>query len=323
MATHIEVAHAWAHRTGRHRKGHNMFYEGETIYSYGYRFPIATHVQTAQGRDVVLMTTAGYSISTSKHKTYVLRAIRHLDVIRVPTLSTRLTGAGYGESEKLVRAWQTGISAALASASKARTRKVEHLATAQELIDAHNAYATAFDLVGSIHFPALLSLETFDSQYAAMQEAIRQERLAQAERQRIDALRQAIEDKDRLRDWLRGAEGVRPPRTLRPMVRVKGDMLQTTWGASVPLADALRVYELAKRAHALPRETLDDGLLDIVGSVGSFGDAYVSRTGNIRVGCHTIPFRYARMAACLAGIETPSGVPAMLHLDGSAQTVSP
>ena len=302
MANHNDVAHAWAHQTGRHRKGFNMFYEGATIYSYGYHFPIATHAQTAQGHPVVLMTTAGYSVSTAKHKNYVARAIRHLEVIRVPHLMR-----GHPpqvDNEAAAREWYAAIASALRSAERARKHKAFHVSEAQYLIDQHNTYANAFALVGTRHFPVLLSLETFGAQYAEMQGAIRQEREAAAERQRLEGLARAIEDKARLRDWLKGVEGVHAPRTLRPMVRVKGDMLQTTWGVSVPLEDALRVYEHAKRMNAMPRETPDDGLCDIVGSVGSFGDAYVSRTGNIRVGCHTIPFRYARMAACLAGIET-------------------
>jgi hypothetical protein len=51
MATHNEVAHAWAHQTGRCHRGHHMFYEGDTIYSYGHHFPIARLAATRAGVD--------------------------------------------------------------------------------------------------------------------------------------------------------------------------------------------------------------------------------------------------------------------------------
>lgn len=73
MANHNQVAHAWAHQTGKHRRGFNMFYEGEVIYSYGHHFPIARLVEV-EGRRTVLITTRSYSVSTAKHKTYTWRA---------------------------------------------------------------------------------------------------------------------------------------------------------------------------------------------------------------------------------------------------------
>lgn len=33
MANHHEVAHAWAHQTGKQRNGKRMFYEGDRIYT--------------------------------------------------------------------------------------------------------------------------------------------------------------------------------------------------------------------------------------------------------------------------------------------------
>lgn len=55
-------------------KGHsmNMFIENNTIYSYGYHFPMArrTGKMLRNGKEVVLVTTRTYSVSTSKHQAY-------------------------------------------------------------------------------------------------------------------------------------------------------------------------------------------------------------------------------------------------------------
>lgn len=81
FANHSEVCHAYAlyltgERTNDKGKGARIFYEGNTIYSYGYHFPVACKVG-----DKVFYTKREYSISTSKHKGYIWSAIRHLNLI--------------------------------------------------------------------------------------------------------------------------------------------------------------------------------------------------------------------------------------------------
>jgi len=66
---HSEVAKrfAYGHTNG---KGSRMFIEGDTIYSHGHHFPIAKRFKGGY-----LFNTNGYSNSTSKHKSYVLRVL--------------------------------------------------------------------------------------------------------------------------------------------------------------------------------------------------------------------------------------------------------
>ena len=74
MKTNQEVADAWA--MGYSAKSGNMFTDGETIYSYGYHFPIAKRVNGH-----VLFNRTYYSATTSKHQSHVRRAIRYSNVI--------------------------------------------------------------------------------------------------------------------------------------------------------------------------------------------------------------------------------------------------
>jgi len=72
-----EVPHLWAHRTqeeARNRQG-NLYFTGDTIYSYGSHFPIARHVTNDAGERAVLFTTATYSVTTSSHCSAVRSAI--------------------------------------------------------------------------------------------------------------------------------------------------------------------------------------------------------------------------------------------------------
>lgn len=77
MKTHAEIAHIWANGLKYNGKQGSLFYNGSTIYSYGGHFPIAKHVD----ENTVLFTTREYSVSTSKHKSYVMRAISHKNII--------------------------------------------------------------------------------------------------------------------------------------------------------------------------------------------------------------------------------------------------
>jgi hypothetical protein len=77
MKTNSEIAHIWANQLEYKGQQGNLFRSGKTIYSYGYHFPIAKHVD----HKTILMTTRGYSNSTAKHIILVRQAISHKDVI--------------------------------------------------------------------------------------------------------------------------------------------------------------------------------------------------------------------------------------------------
>ena len=70
-----QIAHRFAHRqyTSSGLKGSNLFIDGklDTIYSFGYHFPIAKWVNDF----TLLFNLSGYSPTTSKHKSMVLGAM--------------------------------------------------------------------------------------------------------------------------------------------------------------------------------------------------------------------------------------------------------
>jgi hypothetical protein len=76
-----EIPHLWAHKvqdSARNAQG-NLYFENETIYSYGSHFPIARHVvdnlTKKTSRPAVLFTTRGYSVTTNRHISAVRSAI--------------------------------------------------------------------------------------------------------------------------------------------------------------------------------------------------------------------------------------------------------
>ena len=60
-------------------KSLNMFIEGKTIYSYGFHFPISKKIKINNNTYLYLFNNNGYSNTTEKHKSLVLRELKNLN----------------------------------------------------------------------------------------------------------------------------------------------------------------------------------------------------------------------------------------------------
>lgn len=69
------VAHLWAHEQEESASGSNFFFEGTSIYSYGYHFEVGRIVKNKQGKKAYLINEDYYYATTSKHQCYVRNAI--------------------------------------------------------------------------------------------------------------------------------------------------------------------------------------------------------------------------------------------------------
>ena len=127
----------------------NLYFYGDTIYSYGSHFPIARHVETKRGR-AVLFTTRDYSVTTSGHKWTVLRACQHLTVFHVehPTDSNRK-----GQFDE----YRQRYVELARKYSRARSNKPWILGSLRNLVDEANRFAHFFGLRSRLSMPADLS----------------------------------------------------------------------------------------------------------------------------------------------------------------------
>lgn len=69
------VAHLWANEKKESGKDSNLFFEGRSIYSYGYHFEVGRIVRNKCGEKAYLLNDKYYSSSTCKHQRCVRRAI--------------------------------------------------------------------------------------------------------------------------------------------------------------------------------------------------------------------------------------------------------
>lgn len=72
-----DVAHLWAHQLQDDARCSTtaMYFDGDTIYSYGSHFPIAKVIKNQRGEQAYLINSDTYSPSTSKHQNVVAGAI--------------------------------------------------------------------------------------------------------------------------------------------------------------------------------------------------------------------------------------------------------
>ena len=82
MVSHDNIVNAFVNGETK-LKGSRMFIDGNVIYSYGYHFPIALRLE----KGVFLFNKDGYSVSTSRHKNKVKRAIEGV-LTRIIEVST-------------------------------------------------------------------------------------------------------------------------------------------------------------------------------------------------------------------------------------------
>lgn len=84
------VAHLWANEKEESARGSNLFFEGRSIYSYGYHFEVGRIVRNKCGEKAYLLNDKYYSSSTCKHQ-HCVRSV-------IPT-GSKVFSVGYNMSD--------------------------------------------------------------------------------------------------------------------------------------------------------------------------------------------------------------------------------
>src|SRR5258708_3604600 len=142
-----EIPHLWAHKvqeSARNAQG-NLYFENDTIFSYGSHFPIARHVvdypTKKNPKPAILFTTRSYSVTTSGHISAVRSAIpKDVPVFHVysPDSRPEESLAGYVKSIEL--------TARAATERKMETTRNEDVQRALSLIVECKAFCKFFGL---------------------------------------------------------------------------------------------------------------------------------------------------------------------------------
>ena len=231
-----------------------MFFEGDTVYSYGYHFPIAKHV----GRGTVLFTEDSYSNSTAKHKNEVLLACSHMNRIYVPEVGL--------SHERCFERWLGQINY-IKDNELSRARKPEiYIVKIQKIVSRAQKYAEFFELELP---PALANVDysISEEQIAAIKERVKEERRRKAEQERI-----------KIEKWIEG-KSYGPLNTKYQYLRIKEDRIETSKNVRIPLELAKRFYNRIKDGALKVGDTILYYRVDSIGDV-------------IKIGCHTFKKQY-------------------------------
>lgn len=264
--TNSEVCHMWASQSQQSMSNANgsLYFEGDIIYSYGSHFPIANRIDN----NTVLFTTEDYSNTTSKHKTEVWRACKHLTIFYVPHL--------YGGSDNF-NDYQNRFNDLIGKSSRARKYTSMYLEQAMKLANEANNYAEYFKLENRIN--------TGDIDLDDIQASI--DKLnAEKERKEKERKAQIIEDsKLKVAAWRKGENVGNLPYELGFLLRVKDGRVETSQRADIPLEKAVKLWPLILRARKNKTIYKPDNLM-----LGHYRLDHIDKLGNIRVGCHFIKF---------------------------------
>lgn len=275
LSSNQECAHVWASQSQALGRAGNVFFEGEVIYSYGLHFPVARFAP--EYGNVVLFTDRGYSNSTGKHKSLIRSAISSFynviycdDPSRSPlhnldVWQRRVERLRNDFASKTHRMSRGNIAVEIFKTCKSAIVFCNALKLAQpEWCNESNDEMSARDYVYEL---------------AKAREAKKEAKRAEEKRLR------AIKAAERLPLWLAGEsvplDGMYE---LGTFLRIKADTIETSRGARIPTADAIKIWPLLLRSRRSGKP-FEAGLHSI--HLGSY--RFNSFNGeNLIVGCHTI-----------------------------------
>lgn len=264
-----QVCHVWAQQTqatGRNSTN-TIFFDGPSIYSYGRHFEMARFIGEA-----VLVNCAKYSVTTSKHLSWVRQAVTHHRIFEVPSMTAHAVNVTY-----LIEQSQKAYDQAV----RARKYAASYIEMGRKYVDQTQLYVALFrapvprahaDLWAALIGNYYLNSETQAELFRKAREAKEKTRAENEARQQ----RRIAEEQEDLEKWIRGEfHGHRY--FTQTCLRVSDKEVQTSHGASVPLIEARKLYQAMKAG------------LDVTGQrVGYFTVTSLTKQC-LNIGCHCIP----------------------------------
>lgn len=267
------VAHLFAHQSQQEatNPGRTLFFDNDSIYSYGRHFCIAKHVINQAGKQALLFTTRSYSNTTAKHINIVGNATNHLNKIYCSDPSASHTT----NIDKFI----SEIKTALKGLQNAR-KPEKYINEAERIQNRAEKYAQFFNLSLPAEISELLN-SAKDGKY-------KEYLIAEAER--IQKEREETERKEFLR-YKKEVQKFRKHEVNRIYNRLEdrdflrlnsNNRLQTSQGVEIPSEIAKRAYNWIKDVKTCDN-SCNYQILEF--SVKELTPEY------IRIGCHTIDIK--------------------------------
>lgn len=256
--SHYDVAHRFATGIGKRCNGGNVFFDGDTIYSYGYHFPMAIKYN---GK--LLFNDQKYSVSTSKHQGIVLGACRQYEFVHCATLEGFWPSNPKRFIEKNLESWSKQVKE-IVEGPMGRARKPErYLAQILGITEKVEAFCKFFKVRVPEEFKSFKGTMDREQVLAFARDLAKRE----AERKRKAEKVAAEKFMNFERDHFNGEYQI---------VRLRADKnrFETSMGVQIPFDMGREFYEKMR-----------DGVLKVGDSVLYYRVRSVG--SEIKVGCHT------------------------------------
>jgi hypothetical protein len=276
--TNTQLAHVWAQQSQSYGKSRSMFFEGRDIFSYGRHY-LAGRFYPEKG--VILLNSNSYSITTVKHMLDIRRAVYDQKYFYTsdPSDPRKSLEESVGNiANKIMEMFfklyptENGFRWILSEISEHNQlcdifKVKEQITLDPQLVQ---------DIKDQIKFRDLIKSKNNSPEVLAKREALKNKKLELA---RVANLAKLNEDIIKFRNGETCTFGVR---NLRPMIlRAKGEVIETSGGAEVPVLAARLLLEKIKNGKKV------EGL-----KVGEF--TVTSFDGDrLKIGCHDIEIKEA------------------------------
>ena len=266
-----ELVHVFANQLQTEGKTSNksMFFSNNTIYSYGYHFAIAKHIENENGK-FVLFTTRSYSNTTAKHIQLVRVATQHL-------LKVYCYNPDFSIKENFEQWIREGknVSLKLATAKK----PVKYLQLLQGILNEANIYAKYINTTVPEELVNICNINTKEE----LKELIEKETAKQREKEERKQKEEEREHKKELRKF-RAGENFAIYKIKHNFAYLRynkeNNRIQTTQNVYIPFEVAKKFYNIIK------------GGINNIDNLQILDYRVIELNKNfIQIGCHKIEFK--------------------------------
>jgi hypothetical protein len=323
-----QLEHVWAQQTQSHGKtgNGNISFDGTVLYSYST--PIANIVEAVGGSKVALITNRRYSVTTTSHVSGACGAASQYQQFTVPNLALGAPGftgrhheydnphgvnlvylaEQYTQAVAQYRSARLSVRWEAWDAAKFLTDSLQSTATLAQnyaalFALAHTAPDVASDVAAIIAYRAKRHAKHHTPEAVARRAADAERRRAKAaEAERIARMETA----EKIAGWRDGLNVYLPWGAQRDgnggaLLRIRGDNLETSMGATVPLSHAIAAFQRIVACRSAGTSWHRNGSTI---RVGHFQIDEINPDGSFRAGCHLINWPEVESAARAAGVLT-------------------
>lgn len=284
FSTIEDCIHVYAQFSQDQGESGNVFFYGNTLYSYGHHFPLAHKTQNDKGQTAVLLNGRTYSNSTTRHQHITSAATSHYNQIvsfgmnQDTKYGTSVSTEEHQRNETHYILEFRGIAEKLAVSRKPAI----YIEQARSLNDQAFEYFNFFGLTPSEEYQKAYTEATEASEeLKAKVKAQQAEILAQKKARAIDEAK-AYEVK--IQEWIAGERQSLYPRPKIDLLRIVGEsgweMVETSQGVKMHIYEAKAIYlQLLRHELKAGDQVLDRYTVSKV-------------NGTVKIGCHTFDTEY-------------------------------